>query len=67
MARLQTGAQDGMHVELVTERLERHVWLTDLPPARVDEIRDILNHALMDILRLAEPAPAGTAEGRARA
>jgi len=52
MARMKTGAIDGIHVELVSETLEQHSVLTMLDEVRADRVREVLNRARDDARRI---------------
>lgn len=54
MARIATGSIAGMHVELVTDRLELHGVVTELDDHFIDELRGILNEALGRVIQLVE-------------
>lgn len=54
MARIQTGSVDGFRLELASETIPQHGVLTDLDSPTRERVRDILNRALADIVRLIE-------------
>lgn len=52
MARLQTGSIAGLHLELISDRLDQHKRMTELQPAEEEAIRRALGEALSAIVEI---------------